>query len=164
MNYLENAESWCNENELPKVQLCCGSEKTDGYIGVDLVKKNGVDIIRDLNGEWPFETDSVGLFLAKNALEYLNDPLHSMKEIHRCLKPNGYALIQVPSTDGRAAFENPLYKSYWNINSFSYYVNGALAEYINLTATFNFIDVKEYYASEDCEKIKRLYIGAVLRK
>ena len=39
MNYLEDAESWCDENELPKVQLCCGKDKIDGYIGVDLVKK-----------------------------------------------------------------------------------------------------------------------------
>nr|ADD96420.1 methyltransferase type 11 [uncultured organism MedDCM-OCT-S09-C426] len=164
MNYLEDAESWCEESESPKVQLCCGKEKIDGYIGVDLVRKNGVDIIRDLNKEWPFESESVGLFLAKNALEYLNDPLHSMKEIHRCLKPDGYALIQVPSSNGKAAFENPLHKSYWNINSFSYYTNNNLAEYIDSTAKFNLLDAKEYYSSEQCEKAQRLYVGVVLRK
>lgn len=164
MNYLEDAESWCQENELPKVQLCCGEEKINGYIGVDLVKKNNVDITRDLNEEWPFESESVGLFLAKNALEYLSDPLHSMKEIYRCLKPNGYALIQVPSTDGRAAFENPLHKSYWNSNSFHYYTSNNLSEYINSTVKFNLVDIKEYYSSEQCKNAGRLYVGVVLRK
>ena len=45
----------------------------------------------------------VGVFRAYDALEHLRDPIHTMKELHRCLAPQDWLLSQTPSTDGRGA-------------------------------------------------------------
>jgi hypothetical protein len=54
-----------------------------------------------------------------------------MSEIHRVLAPGGWAFIEVPSTDGRGAFQDPTHVSYWNENSFFYYTHAGLAMYID---------------------------------
>jgi hypothetical protein len=48
-----------------------------------------------------------------------------MEEAYRCLKPGGTFEIMVPSTDGRGAFQDPTHKTWWNMNSFSYYCQNA---------------------------------------
>ena len=46
------------------------------------------------------------------------------------LAPGGWFFIEVPSTDGPGAWQDPTHKSYWNHNSFHYYTHEALAQYI----------------------------------
>jgi hypothetical protein len=89
-----------------------------GWTSVDL--KNG-DVTTDLNQTWPFKDNSVLAFRAHDLIEHLQDKHHVMTELHRCLKPGGWAMINVPSTDGRGAFQDPTHVSYWNENSFWYY-------------------------------------------
>jgi len=112
-----------NEN-LIKVDLCCGTSKPDGFIGVDRFPGNKVDIVADLTERFPFEDNSVDVVRACNAIEHLPDRIHTMNEIWRICKPNAKVDILVPSTDGRGAFQDPTHVSYWNINSFLYYSVG----------------------------------------
>jgi len=97
---------WCDDEGLKKVDLCCGESAPPGYIGVDKYCA-GATIKADLDYAWPFENNSVGVFRAKDAVEHLKNPIHTMKEAWRCLAPNGWFLIDVPSTDGRGAFQDP---------------------------------------------------------
>lgn len=61
-----------------------------------------------------------------------------MSEIHRVLAPGGWAFIEVPSTDGRGAWQDPTHVSYWNENSFFYYTKRSQAQYIrNNTIRFS---------------------------
>jgi len=99
---------WCDLKILDKVDLCCGGSKPRGYIGVDTLGVPGVDIVFDLNNApWPFADNSVGMFRMQDAIEHLKDPIQTMKELWRCLAPYGWAMIEVPSTDGRGAFQDP---------------------------------------------------------
>ena len=50
---------------------------------------------------------------------------------HRVLAPGGWAFIEVPSTDGRGAFQDPTHVSYWNENSFLYYTDRYYANFID---------------------------------
>ncbi|MCL2877455.1 MAG: class I SAM-dependent methyltransferase [Acidobacteria bacterium] len=109
-----------NEN-LTRVDLCCGTSKPGGFIGVDSFPGNNVDIVADLNERFPFEDNSVDMVRAHDAIEHLPDKIHTMNEIWRICKPNATVDILVPSTDGRGAFQDPTHVSYWNINSFLYY-------------------------------------------
>ena len=71
-----------------------------------------------------------------NAIDILQkfaDPTFAMSEIYRVLCDGGWAFIQVPSTDGRGAFQDPSHKSYWNQNTFWYYTNKNKAQFINNT-------------------------------
>ncbi|MFH1676264.1 MAG: methyltransferase domain-containing protein, partial [bacterium] len=105
------AEKWADENNLLKVDLCGGINPHKGYISYDL---RNADIVGDLDEVWKLEDDSVGILRAWNALEHMKDPIHVMNEAYRVLAHGGFFLINVPSTDGRGAFQDPTHRSFWN--------------------------------------------------
>jgi hypothetical protein len=53
-----------------------------------------------------------------------------MNEAFRVLAPGGWLLIEVPSTDGRGAFQDPTHVSFWNENSIWYYTNRNFSRFI----------------------------------
>jgi hypothetical protein len=71
-----------------------------------------------------------------------------MKELYRCLAPNGWALIEVPSTDGRGAYQDPTHVSFWNSNSFWYYTKKDQARFINTPVKFQLNRILNYYPSD----------------
>jgi len=103
------------------VELGCGSSKPDGYVGVDIRPFPGVDVVADLTAGWPFKSSSLDSVRASHIFEHLPEPLHTMNELYRCLKPGSTAEIDVPSSNGMGAFQDPTHKSFWNVNSFIYY-------------------------------------------
>ncbi len=132
--YIEGlALHWATEQGLDKLDLGGRLEKRPGYQSVDL---KDADVVADLNDEWPFPDGSVGVVRAFDVFEHLKDPLHTMKELYRVLAPGGYAFVQVPSTDGRGAFQDPTHVSYWNENSFFYYTDRQWAKYIDTPVRF----------------------------
>ena len=130
------SHSWAVRNDLRRVELGGRMAARPGLETVDL---KDADIIADLNGPWPFEDGSVGMVRAYDVFEHLRDPLHTMKELYRVLAPGGMAFIQVPSTDGRGAFQDPTHVSWWNENSFLYYTHARWAKYIDTPVRFQSI-------------------------
>jgi SAM-dependent methyltransferase len=107
------------------IDLGCGKKKASGFVGIDRVALPGVDVVCDVMEQGiPFEDGTVDVVRAHDFLEHVSDPLAIMNEIYRVLKPNGLADLRVPSTDGRGAFQDPTHISFWNENSFGYYVEG----------------------------------------
>lgn len=94
---------------------------------VDLMNS---DIIMDLNKNWEFEDNSVGVIRASHVFEHLVNPIHTMNELYRVLAPGGWAFIEVPSSPSKGAFQDPTHVSYWNSNSFWYYTNRNYSRYI----------------------------------
>jgi SAM-dependent methyltransferase len=112
---------------LLKVDLGGGLFPREGYLTIDI---EGSEIICDLNEGIPLEDNSVGVINASHLIEHLRDPLKTMREIHRVLAHGGWAFIEVPSTDGRGAWQDPTHVSFWNENSFHYYTKRSKAQYI----------------------------------
>ncbi len=127
------AHKWANDLGLRKFDLGGRLNKVEGYTSIDL---KDADICADLNDRWPMPDASVGVIRAFDVFEHLKDPLHTMKELYRVLAPGGYAFIQVPSTDGRGAFQDPTHVSFWNENSFLYYTDRQWAQYIDTPVRF----------------------------
>lgn len=127
------ALAWADREGLRCLDLGGAINSAQGYESVD---RKGADVNCDLNKRWPFEDSSVGVIRAYDILEHLKDPLHAMKEAYRVLAPGGYMFCQVPSTDGRGAFQDPTHKSFWNENSFLYYTNRRWAQYIETPVRF----------------------------
>ena len=139
-------EHWAKTTGGLMVDLGGGIGKESGYLSVDL---EDADIIHDLNTRYPFADDSVAVIRAVDFVEHIHDIRHTMSEIYRVLKPGGYVLIQVPSTDGRGAFQDPTHVSFWNQNSFWYWTKSFYANYIrNKTVRFFPIVVETYYPSD----------------
>jgi len=121
------AEKDADDNKLLKVDLGGGMNARQGYLTIDQADAN---INCDLNEGIPLPDNSVGVINASHVIEHLHDKTKTMKEIHRVLAHGGWAFIEVPSTDGRGAFQDPTHVSYWNENSFLYYTNSYLANFI----------------------------------
>lgn len=96
-------------------------------INIDLEEGN---VKWDLNDGIPLPDNSVGVINASHIIEHLYDKHKIMCEIHRVLADGGWAFIEVPSTDGRGAFQDPTHVSYWNQNCFWYYTRSDKAMFI----------------------------------
>lgn len=115
-----------------KLNLGCGNLPRQGYVNVDITPYEGVDQQVDLNVvPWPWENDSVDEVYASDALEHFAplgrgagqlNILAVMGEIHRILRPGGLVELIIPSTDGPGAFQDPTHVTYWNKNTFLYFV------------------------------------------
>jgi len=124
------AERDAELNNLLKVDLGGGLFPKSGYLTID---QQDADINCDLNDGIPLPDNSVGVINASHVIEHLKDPIKTMSEIHRVLCDGGWAFIEVPSTDGRGAWQDPTHVSYWNQNSFWYYTRDQQAQYIRNT-------------------------------
>lgn len=141
------AEKDADDRGLLKVDLGGGLNPYTGYISLDL--RDTADIKADLNDGIPLPDNSVGVINASHILEHLHDKTKIMGEIHRVLAHGGWAFIEVPSTDGRGAFQDPTHVSYWNQNSFLYYTDKYLADFIdNTTIRFQEFRRETYFPNQ----------------
>lgn len=104
-----------------RVDIGCGTNKPENFLGVDIYPAPGVDIVADISKNFPFNDSSVDELRAYDVIEHLPDRINTMNEIWRVCKAGALVDISVPSTDGRGAFQDPTHISFWNINSFFYY-------------------------------------------
>lgn len=83
-----------------------------------------------------YADSSAGIIRATDSFSMLPDKLSTMREVYRVLSPGGWLFCQVPSTDGRGAYQDPRHVSYWNENSFLYYTHRTWAQYIDTPVRF----------------------------
>jgi SAM-dependent methyltransferase len=121
------ATRWAKDNDLLLLDLGGRFNRWEGYKTADLLD---ADYNCDLNERWPFMDDSVGVIKAYHIFEHLRDPVHSMNEAYRVLAPGGWLFIEVPSTDGRGAWQDPTHCSFWNQNSIAYYTDRDYARFV----------------------------------
>jgi len=146
---------------LLKVDIGGGLNPYPGYTTIDT--RETADHVADLNDGIPLPDNSVGVLNASHILEHLHDKTKIMGEIHRVLAHGGWAFIEIPSTDGRGAFQDPTHVSYWNENSFLYYTDKYLADFIdNDTIRFQEYRRETYFPNEWMQKMGVLVTTAWL--
>ena len=60
---------------------------------------------------------------AVDFLEHLAHPHFVIEEIYRVLDADGLLYSMTPSTNGMGAFQDPFHYSFWNKNSWLYYMD-----------------------------------------
>jgi len=141
------AEHDANKAGLLKVDIGGGLYPYPDYTTID--QREEADITCDLNEGIPLPDNSVGVLNASHVIEHLRDPVKTMSEIHRVLCDGGWAFIDVPSTDGRGAWQDPTHVSFWNENSFWYYTRKEQAQFIdNTTIRFQSFRLETVFESE----------------
>lgn len=58
-----------------------------------IAKKRGVDVIKEVAEQLPFEDESFNFVLMVTTLCFVEDPLKVLKESYRIIKPSGFILI-----------------------------------------------------------------------
>lgn len=82
-----------------KLDLGCGPNKREGFLGVDVRPFDGkVDIVHDLTQPWPWGDASVEEANSSHFVEHLTAPqrIHFVNELYRVLQPGGKCTIVVP--------------------------------------------------------------------
>jgi glycosyltransferase involved in cell wall biosynthesis len=114
-----------------------------GLISLDFAKIEeklpGFKSVRELEqfeqvfdiGHIPLPDNSVGVLNISHQLQKIFNKSKIMEEIHRVLAHGAWVFIEVPSTDGRGAFQDPTHVSYWNENSFLYYTHAKFSSLID---------------------------------
>ena len=108
--------------KLSILDLGCGINKYKGAIGVDWVKRDGVDVVHNLNTlPYPFSDNTFDLIVMDNSLEHLDDVVGVMEEVHRISKIGSEVRIMVPYFRSRWAFIDPTHKHFFTVDSFAYF-------------------------------------------
>ena len=82
-----------------KVDLGCGPNKKDGFIGVDKKQFDGkVDVVTDLTKRWPWKDNEVEEAHSAHFIEHLTAPqrIHFVNELYRVLQPGGKCTLVAP--------------------------------------------------------------------
>lgn len=98
--------------ELTRLDLGCGKNKRTGFIGVDSIKFEGVDIVCDLTKKWQWKDGSVEEINASHFVEHLDakERIHFVNELHRVLKKGGKCTIVTPHWASMRAYGDLTHK------------------------------------------------------
>lgn len=92
-----------------KLDLGCGKFRREGYTGVDIRPGEGVDVVCDLTGPWPWADDSVDEVISSQLLEHFTMPqrIHFVHELYRVLRKGAKATIVTPHWSSARAYGDP---------------------------------------------------------
>ncbi len=104
MNTIENISGL-------KLDLACGDNKKQGFIGVDISNIPGVDVVADLEQyPWPFEDNSVEAINVSHYIEHTNDLIKFIDECYRIMKVGAKMEIVAPYYSSIRAWADPTHK------------------------------------------------------
>ena len=104
-----------------KINLGCGLDKKEGYIGIDRIKLKGVDIICNLEEGLPFKDNSINNIYTSHVLEHINNLIGLMEEIWRICKPDSIIKIIVPYFACSGNFGDITHVRSFTTQSFEYF-------------------------------------------
>jgi len=105
---------------MKQLDIGCSSHKLPGWIGVDLERLPGVDVVADMH-HLPFRVSSVDRIHTRHTLEHVQEPLHCISELYRITKGNGRITIIVPHYSNPAYWADMTHKRPFSARSFEYY-------------------------------------------
>lgn len=124
------------KQQLFKIELGCGTNKTDGYMGLDRFPLPNVDIVADLNEPYPIEDNTADVIYACHSLEHFDNLEFTINEIYRIGKHGAILQILAPyeyTTLNRANF---YHKNVFNEDTFRFFT----------TTSYNYVlDEEEWY-------------------
>ena len=105
-----------------KLNLACGQNKVEGFVGVDIAKTEVTDMIMDLEKyPWKFKDNSVEEIFCSHYIEHTTDLIKFMDELFRILKVGGKATIIAPYYNSIRATQDPTHKRAISEATFLYF-------------------------------------------
>lgn len=111
-----------------KLNLGAGATKIEGYLNVDILELEGVDIVCDVTKGLPLEKDSVDEIYAAHFVEHIDDTVGLMKEIYRVCKNGALVRFKMPYFKSTGAFKDPTHVSFFTEKTFEYFDKSFIEE------------------------------------
>jgi len=107
-----------SENKI--LNIGCGRTRIPNSIGLDRAALPGyVDVVHDLDQRpFPFAAESFSEIFMYHVLEHLADPVATIEEVYRLLRPGGRVYIRVPHFSSMGAFTDITHKRPFGYRSF----------------------------------------------
>lgn len=118
--------------KLYKLDIGCGQNKQKGFVGIDIAKAPGVDIIHDLNKyPWPIKSNSVDEAFASHYLEHIPHDIKGhpdkdglflfMDELYRIMKKGAKATFITPWWNSVRCWQDPTHRRAISDATFQYF-------------------------------------------
>ena len=101
----------------------CGTNKTEGAIGLDNNPKTGADVLHDL-GElpYPFADSEFDMAVSNHVAEHVPDLMAFIAELHRIVKPGGRIRLLAPHYTNPDWPNDPTHRNHINSYTFNVFV------------------------------------------
>ena len=114
-----------------KLNIGCGRQKVDEFIGLDFLKDSAADIVANVI-TLPVRNNSCSVILADQLLEHFESPCDLLDEIHRALIPQtGLFIMTVPLVGAWCAHQDLSHKMITDTRAWHALLDGYF-EYIEL--------------------------------
>jgi hypothetical protein len=127
-----------------KLNLGSGKQKMEGFLNVDSVAFEGVDIVHDLRvTPWPWENDNVEQVHCSHFLEHLagEERVSFFNELFRVMKKGAQAQIITPHWSHDCAYGDPTHKwppiSGWTFMYLNKFWRDANAPHVSYSCDFD---------------------------
>jgi len=113
-------------NQGIKLDIGCGANKQHGFVGLDIRKLPGVDIVQNLEEfPWPLPNECASMAMASHIVEHINPHggvfLRFMDEVWRVLQPAGKFMIAVPYAGSPGYWQDPTHCNGCNEATWAYF-------------------------------------------
>jgi len=118
---------------MKKLNVGCGRDIKKGWINLDMVKSEGVDIVHHLEKfPYPFKDNTFDEILAEQIIEHLNNPEYFVRELWRISKPGakikiGTVHFSAPTVWGDITHKRPFQSDTMNWCNMKYIENDNLS-------------------------------------
>jgi SAM-dependent methyltransferase len=104
------------EDREVKIDIGCGGNKREGFLGIDIVPGPGVDYVLDITKDrLPFEDNSVSQVFSSHCFEHLVEHSFILREITRVSRNGAIVEIWIPYLKNNDAFLAG-HKTFWSEN------------------------------------------------
>lgn len=107
----------------------CGDAKAQNAFGIDQFPLDNVDLVCDLNKNWPIESDKYDRVLFRHSISHLDSFGHALSEAARVAKKNGVIEIIAPHFSSDNAFTDTTSKFFLGFRSVNYYCTNTKSNY-----------------------------------
>ncbi len=91
---------------LLKLNLGAGKSRIEGYLSVDTLPFEGIDVVADLREKWPWADNTVSNIHASHMIEHFTaeERFHVFNEMYRVLAPGGTVYVITPHWNSQRAY------------------------------------------------------------
>ncbi len=107
---------------MKRLNVGCGRDIMKGWVNLDCIKAEGVDVIHDLEiFPYPFKENSFDFIWVAQIIEHLNNPEKFVKEIWRISKPGAKIVIGTVHFSAPTVWGDITHKRPYQSDTFNYF-------------------------------------------